>query len=263
MFMLTCADDTDMTSYRYMRSIATFECDWSTYNAVIAKVSAIADPAQKKAAAVAQGIPARISLMTNFTAVIQNLLTTVSNIEGSGTLYDVISHSAWDAVGPPATTQLAMLTGAALPAEAMPPPGWSTLRAPLARVQVIRTMLAAGEPLRIRAIVLAPLSAPPKAVTLFSAAHGAGADADADWASTPLVQAASEGGVERFVYTVTLPPQKGDFQWYLKVELPAPTAPYTEGLGIPAGTVVGADGVTCFVPPAGPAQPQSVVIMPE
>ena len=248
-----------------MQSIARFECEWSAYNAVIAKVSAIADPAQKKAAAVAQGIPARVSLMSNFTDVIQNLLSTVSTIEGSGTLYNVISHSAWDAVGPPATAQLENLTGAALPVDAMPPAGWSTRRAPVARVQVIRTMLAAGEPLRIRAIVLAPLSAPPRAVTLFSATHGApGAEgeADDDWVLTPLVQAASEGGVERFVYTVTLPPQTGDFQWYLKVELPAPGALYTEGLGIPAGTVVGADSVTCFVPPAGPAQPQSVVVMP-
>ena len=69
--------------------------------------------------------------------------------------------------------------------------------------------------------------------------------------------------MERFVYTVVLPPQAATFQWFLEATLPAPDKPYTQGLGTPAGTVVNARGVTCFVPPGGPAAPQSVVIMPK
>jgi hypothetical protein len=196
--------------------------------------------------------------MANFTELVQDLLSTISTIEGSGTLYNVLSHSAWDAVGPVPTAALEKLTGAPLPADALPPLGWPSTRPPIARVQVIRTMLAENEPLRIRAIVLAQVSAPPTSVLLFTAPHGS-----ASWVSTPLVQAAAEGGVQRFVYSVTLPPQPSDFQWYLKVELPAPTTPYTAGLGLPAGTVVTASGVTCMVPPGGASAPQSVVVMPQ
>ena len=206
----------------------------------------------------AQGIPARVSLMGHMTTMVENLLATVSTIEGSGTVYNVLSHSTWDAVGPAPTALLTSLTGAPLPAEAMPPPGYSPTRPPQARVQVVRTMLAADEPLRIRAVVLTSLAQPPLAATLFYAPAGSTA-----FSPLPLAQAAAEGGVVRFVFTVELPPQPADFQWYVRVDLAANTTAYTDGLGIPAGTVVGPTGVACFVPPGGAAEPQSVVVMPQ
>ena len=245
----------------YMRSIPTFTCDWASYNGVIAAIEKIADPAARRAAAIARGVPARVSLMANFTTVMQNLLATVSTIEGSGTVYNVLSHSTWAALGPAPTAALQALTGAPLPAAALPPPGYSPARPPQARVQVVRTMLAAGEPLSIRAVVLTSLAQAPTAATLFYGPPGGGGGGG--YAQLPLVQAAPAAGVARFVFTGELPAQPADFAWYVRVDLPANTTAYTEGLGLPAGTVVSPGGVACFVPPGGAAEPQSVVIVPQ
>jgi hypothetical protein len=63
-------------------------------------------------------------------------------------------------VGPAPTALLEGLTGLSpLPPAALAPLDWPAQRAPIARVQTLRTMLAPGEPLRVRAYVLAPLAA--------------------------------------------------------------------------------------------------------
>ena len=54
-----------------MRSIERFTCDWAAYNTVIANVSQIKDPKARSAAARAKAVPARVSLMTNFTSLMQ------------------------------------------------------------------------------------------------------------------------------------------------------------------------------------------------
>jgi hypothetical protein len=247
-------------SFVYMRSIARFTCDWAAYNAVIKAVQAIADPAARRAAAVAQGLPARVSLIANVSAAVADLLATVSSTEGAGTTYNVLSHSSWGAVGPAPTAALEALTGAPLPPSAQPPAGWPLTRAPVLRVPVLRTMLAAGEPLRVRALVLAPLAAPPANATLFWRAAGAGGA----WAAAPLAQAAPEGGVPRFVFTAALPPQAADFEWYARVDVPLYNGgAFPDSLGVPAGTVVGPASIACFVPPGGADAPQSVVIVPQ
>ena len=53
------------------------ECDWAAYNAVIAAVKAIPDRNQQMAAAVAQGFPARISLVQNVSTMMYDLMGTV------------------------------------------------------------------------------------------------------------------------------------------------------------------------------------------
>jgi hypothetical protein len=184
----------------------------------------------------------------------------VSGIEGSGTLYNVLSHSSWGAVGPAPTAVLEGLTGLSpLPPAALPPADWPVQRAPIARVQTLRTLLAPGEPLRVRAFVLSPLAAPPATVQVAYAPLGT--PPGGAWSTVALAQAASEGGVTRFVYTGAVPPQAGDFQWYLSAALPLNASAYTEGLGVPAGTHIGAAGITLTVPPGGAAAPQTVVIM--
>ena len=242
----------------YSKLIAKTSCDWESYNSVIKTITAISDPAQRQAAARSQGVAARVSLIANATDMVQSLLATVSTIEGSGTVVNIITHGLYGAVGPAPTAALEALTGQPLPPEAQPPSAYDPLRAPLARVQVVRSMLAQGEPLRIRAIVLASPAQAPTAVTLFSAPAGSTA-----WVSTPLAQAAPEGGLARYVYTATLPPQPADFQWFLRADLPANTTAYSRGAGVPAGTVISAAGVACFVPPGGAEAPQSVVIVPQ
>jgi len=244
----------------YMRSITRFTCDWASYNAVFAAVKAIADPAARRAAALARALPARVSLMANLSTTVADLLATVSSVEGPGTLYNVLSHSSWDAVGPAASAALAALTGAPLPPDALPPPGWPLTRAPVLRVPVLRSMLAAGEPLRLRALALAPLAAPPRNATVFWRAAGAAGA----WSSAPLAQAAPEAGVPRFVFTAALPNPGADFEWFATVTVPLyGGGVFPDGLGLPAGTAVGADAITCTVPPGGADAPQSVVVVPQ
>ena len=189
----------------------------------------------------------------------QDLLATVSGIEGSGTLYNVLSHSSWEALGPAPTALLEGLTGQTpLPPQALAPLEWSPQRAPIARVQTLRTMLAPGEPLRVRAFVLSPLAAPPTSVQVAYAPLGT--PPGGAWATVPLAQAASEAGVARYVFTGVVPPQAADFQWYLSAQLPLNASAYTEGLGVPAGTHIGAAGITLTVPPGGAAAPQTIVL---
>ena len=166
-----------------MRSIDAFTCEWQSYNAAITEIVSTKDPVARRKAAVAKGIPARVALMAKFTTLIQELLATVSTIEGSGTLYNVLSHGSYGAVGPAPTAQLVNLTGGPLPAGAVPPLGWPESRPPIARVQVMRTMLAPGEPLRIRAIVLTPLNKPPSSMLVRYAPHGSNT-----WQTVPMVQ---------------------------------------------------------------------------
>lgn len=64
--------------------LARMECDWANYNSVIAAISAIKDRNQQMAAAVAQGFPARISLVSNVSTMMFDLMATVSTPEGFG-----------------------------------------------------------------------------------------------------------------------------------------------------------------------------------
>ena len=244
----------------YMRSIAAFECSWAAYAAVLAAVKAIPDPAARTAAARARAVPARVALQANATEMVQNLLATVSSTEGPGTVYNVLSHGMWPALGPAPTAELAQLANETLPPEALPPAGWNPLRPPQARVPVARTMLAAGEPLRIRALVLAALDQAPVAATVFSREHGA-----SEWASAPLAQSPAEAGCARFVFSAALPNVwTTGVDWYVEVVLPPNSTAYTAGgLGLAAGTVITPTAVHLFVPPDADAMPQSVIIVPE
>ena len=64
----------------YMRQLAVFQCDWAAYAAVIKGVQNISDPVQRQVAARTRGLPARVSLMTNATTLVQELLATVSTV---------------------------------------------------------------------------------------------------------------------------------------------------------------------------------------
>jgi hypothetical protein len=242
-----------------MRSITVVTCDWVSYNAVIKSIAAIPDPAQRRAAAIAQGIPARVSLMSNFSSSVFNLLATASGIEQAGTLYNVLTHSSWTAVGPSRTAELVSLTGAPLPAAAMPPPSWPLTRAPILRVQVVRTMLSADEPFRLRAIVVTPISASPSNVTAYWRVSGS-----ASWTAAPLTQAPAEADVVRFVYTASLSNPGVDFEYYVEATIPTyGGGVFPDSIGLPAGTVVGPNTITCSAPPGGAAAPTTVVIVPQ
>ena len=145
----------------------------------------------------------------------------------------------------------------ALPPEAFASNGYSPQRPPQLRVQVMRSMLASDETLNIRAVLLAAPEQAPLSVMLYTSPAGP----NPQWSAMPLKQAAAAGGLERFVFTAEFVPP-ADIQWYIVALLPPNTTAYTQGLGLPAGTIVGTDAVRCFVPPGGDKAPQTVVIVP-
>lgn len=71
----TCGDPRDIVPA--LTLAARMECDWAAYNAVIASIQAIKNRAQQMAAAFAQGIPARISLVQNVSTMMYDLIATV------------------------------------------------------------------------------------------------------------------------------------------------------------------------------------------
>jgi hypothetical protein len=197
----------------YMRSIAIYECNWYYYNAIIATIKAIPDPNARQNAARTQGIPARILLQANATNVVQNLLATVSTVEGLGTTYNILSRGIYSGVGPTPTLELVNLAGETLPANALPPSGWDITRPPQARVPTMRSMLAAGEPLRLKAFVLCAAYQAPTSVIVYTSPHGT-----STWTPNTMTQAPSAAGVTRYVYTIEIasPPATG-IDWYLEV----------------------------------------------
>jgi hypothetical protein len=106
-------------------------------------------------AAVAQGFPARISLVKNVSTMMYDLMATVravflsgcvavrpaarllqvSTTEGFGTIFNVLAQSMVNSVGPGPSALLAQLAGQALPAAALLPKSYDPLRAPQIEVR--------------------------------------------------------------------------------------------------------------------------------
>jgi hypothetical protein len=247
------------TSFLYQRDIARMECDWDAYNSVIASIKAITDPAQRQLAARTVGLAARISLVENVTEMVWDHLSRVSSLGDLGTTTNFLSQSLPNAVGDGPTAALVALMGENLPANAFPPTFFDASRSPFLRVLVPRSMLAANEPFRLEAIVLAHPSMAPSTVTLYTAPLGS-----STYTPTPMVQVPGDGHV-RQVYTAQLPAQAADFQYYVEAILPgkAAAALPTRGLGRAAGARVlkGDAGLSLVFPATGAQAPQTVMIV--
>lgn len=206
----------------------------------------------------------------------------VSTTEGFGTVFNALTQSMVNSVGPGPTALLTQLAGQALPAAALLPKTYDPLRAPQIEVRcgrtlgeearmrpnlspmqvpIVRSMLEPGEPLRLRAVVLTTPSQAPVNVTLYTATLGS-----SSYTATLLTGAGVISGVARYVFSgVSAPPGGADFQWYVEAILPGNTTAYTNGVGIPAGTSFvggGSGGVVLRFPATAPAKPQTVVVMP-
>jgi hypothetical protein len=125
------------------------------------------------------------------------------------------------------------------------------------QVPVVRSMLEATEPLRMRAVILTTATQEPINVTLYTAPLGGSA-----YEATSLVGAGVISGVARYVYSGVYPSGEGDFQWYVEAILPPNATAYTNGVGIPGGTFFEGGHVVLRYPASAPAKPQTVVIIP-
>lgn len=224
-------------TFSYFRGLARFECDWAAYNSVVAAVQAIKDPVARQAAARANALPARISLVVNASEMMWDALARVSSVGDLGTVANVLTQSLWKAVGDGATQTLVGLLGEPLPVAAQVPMSYPLSRPSYLRVLTARSFLAAGETFRLSCLVLTG-AALPSNVTLFTAPLGT-VGPSTQWTTVAVAPAPQDGAIQRAVYSTALP-VSGSFMWYLAAEVA---------------------GQQLVYPATAPALPQTVVIL--
>lgn len=233
--------------YMYTRNMAVLQCDWADFNVVWTAVSGMPDGAARRAAAVARVFPAFASLVANATALITELLSATSSHGDLGTLAMMIDYLPTGDAQQLAVSALA--GGVPLPPACVPPTSYAPDRPPQLRVLTVRTLLDAGEPLRLRALVLAaPAAAAPGGCVL--TAYVRSLFSSGPFAQTQLDQVAPEGATPRAVWAASIaPPPPGadvgssDFEWFLQARC-------------------GGINVTLVFPPGAPAVTNTVVVLP-
>eukprot|EP00656_Telonema_subtile_P000400 TRINITY_DN10184_c0_g1_i4.p1 TRINITY_DN10184_c0_g1~~TRINITY_DN10184_c0_g1_i4.p1 ORF type:complete len:491 (+),score=118.53 TRINITY_DN10184_c0_g1_i4:185-1657(+) len=137
-----------LSSFRYMRAIASTDCAWLESNTAMAAVAAGKSPTQQKQLAEILGLPARVRLVANLTVMMEQLQHTLSTPGELGTYMNIESHSLLQLLA----TDLEAYLGAPLPAEAMPPRVYSG-EARLV-VPTVRNTAERALPVSWRALVL-------------------------------------------------------------------------------------------------------------
>ena len=241
--------------FSYMSNIAKFECEWGLYNGVIQTISNMTDPSERQAAARTRGFAARASLVVYGSAMMFDLISSATGIEGAGTIHNVMTHSLPAAFGPQPTAVLEGLANESLPSDGFPGMDFDPTRAPSLRMPSPRTILAKGESLRVRVWVLTSQATPPVSVTLYKREMGS----TQPYTAVPMTLL----NRTRAVYTVESATTTSDsgFEFYVLAVLVGNTTGYTGGLGIPAGTHFNDSSIQCYYPPTAPATPQTVLVM--
>ncbi len=192
-----------LNQFRYLRDIARVRCAWGKYETAMGKVRAEKDPAAQKRLAKDQALPLRIELVEAFAHMYRDLLASVS------TPGEIGNAANWQMQTFPVVLQkpgeeLAAILGADLPAEAMPSNRYTGV--PRLIVPTVRTGIAAGESLTIKAIVL---GIEPREVDLYWRPLGEGEF------NRVAMRRLPRGG-----YIVTLPAADltGDLEYYVEAK---------------------------------------------
>jgi hypothetical protein len=192
-----------LDTFRYLQLTARVNCTWARYNEAIEKVKAEKDPAAQKRLASELALPIRRELVAQATELMKHLLSTVTTTGEMGTVTNWQNTILRQLLIEPGR-ELAKILGEELPADAMPGKGPSCpARLVLPRV---RTCLAAGEPLRLTAMVL---GATPAGGVVYWSPLGTG-----HWHKLPLRH------LTRGVYEVVLPIEatQSDLEYYVRVD---------------------------------------------
>jgi hypothetical protein len=183
--------------------MAQVNCAWAEFNRALDQAKAAATLADRQRLAREEVLPLRRRLVQLVGDLYQQMFATVSTTGELGTVMNWEQHNLPGLLTKPGA-ELAALLGEPLPADAQPA---ATYRGP-ARVIVpaTPTCLNAGEPFRLKVIVLA--EQPPQQVLLRWRTLGRGA-----------AQTAKASHVARGVYQIELPPEatRTDLEYYVRV----------------------------------------------
>jgi len=214
-----------MHQFRYMAATAHLRCTWAEFNKAMDQVKAEKDAEKKKELARTVALPLRKQLVERVGEAYGLLLATVSNSGEMGTVANWEQHIFPGLLDSPGKA-LAEALGEALPADALPPKDYAGPTRVF--VPTVRTAVASGETLHLKAIVLA--ARPPSRAVLRWRPMGEG-----EFRDVPLAHLA------RGVWTAEVKPD-GDLEYYVEV---APE-----------------DGEAVRWPATAPARGQTVVVTP-
>ena len=213
-----------LTSFRYMRDVARFNCLWAVYDKAVGKAKA-AGAAERDVLA-AEALPVRAEMAAVLKDIFGALLATVSTTGELGTIANWEQHllpGAWERPEAALVERL----GRVLPPDAVLSGGYDG--PPRIVVPALRTSLEPGEPLALKVLVLSREK--PEAASVLWREMGKGA-----YRAVPL------RNVARGVFAATLPPPASDIEYYIEVS---------------------ADGQAVRFPATAPSQNQTVIVLPE
>ena len=190
-----------LASLSYMREMAHLECLWAEYNAAREAVNKLPDEKARAEAAEQKLLPIRESMVNGLKDLYRNLLATVSNPGELGTVANWEQHLLPALMLRPGE-ELQKALGKEIPSQARLPRGYDG--PPRVIVPAVRTVLAPGEALNLKVIVLAKVR--PAEAALYWRELGKG-----EYAAVPLQN------VARGVYRVTCPETNKDLEYYVKV----------------------------------------------
>jgi hypothetical protein len=192
-----------LNTFLYMREAARLECLWGEYEKAAAPLKKPGDAGAKAALAEKVLVPIRERLAECVKTLYGHLLATVSNSGELGTVANWEQHLIPSIILKP-NEDLAKILGRELPAAAGLPRSYGG--PPRLIVPAARTLLATGEPLDLKVIILA--AEPPTEASLFWRPLGR-----EEFQSLPLVH------IARGVYGVTCPETARDLEYYLKARV--------------------------------------------
>jgi len=190
-----------LSAFSYMREMARLECQWAEYNAARGAVMKLPAGASRKAAALETLLPIREKMAAGLKDLYGFLLATVSSPGELGTVANWEQHLLPALMHRPGE-ELSKILGQEIPPAARLSREYDG--PPRVIVPTVRTVLAGGETLRLKVIILA--KGQPSTGILFWREMGKG-----KYAGVPLRH------VARGVYTSACPDTTRDLEYYVEV----------------------------------------------
>ncbi|MEI8373601.1 MAG: hypothetical protein WCJ35_12310 [Planctomycetota bacterium] len=187
--------------FRYHRILAQVRCALGVFETAMKQVTA-SDPAVRRKQAESTALPAYREVLRLYGEAYHLLLATVNTPGGLATVVNLENHAEFlpVAIGKPAARLTAAL-GGPLPSDAIPPVQYQG--EPRIIVPTVRTLIAQGEPLRLKIIVLD--NQPARTVTVLWRPLGIG-----PFRAIPLTH------IARAVYEAELPTPEKDFEYRIE-----------------------------------------------
>ena len=142
-----------LNTFRYLRAVGRVNCTWARFNSAMEKVQKTEDRDRQKQLARDVALPIRRDLVKQVEQVHRLLLATITTTGGMGTVANWQQHILPSLLTEPGQA-LAEILGADMPEDAMPSDSYDGPSRLI--VPTVRSVLMAGEDLRLKVIIVSP-----------------------------------------------------------------------------------------------------------